>query len=315
MIVQIPLAFVAMLVTGAQALLLYFVGEGICFNDGCGIVERMTTIPSLYFNAAGFGFFLVVWLSLTFSKNGSVLWLKFARLLLLAGLAAEAVLVYFQYRIAGVFCSYCLIILSFIVLLNLLSGARQIFRGMVIFAAVFLACMSLQFQGPDRNTDLNAGTLARYSGAVDAPELTLFFSKSCPHCEEIIDSLDDTLVCSIAFNPIDPLTKFELPLVEATSSYQPMVNLSFLKSLGIYEIPVMLAKDGEAMTVLRGALPIKAYLKENCQEPVALDELQLGSSKIAGDGYKAYLPAGVEDDNCQVETDCSEGETADVQAR
>jgi len=208
--ISIFLALVATLITGVQSLLIYTKGKGICFNNGCEIVDSLTTVPPLYFNLVGCLFFLVIFLCLLLARNGSEYWLKFARILLLAGLIGEAVLVFFQYKIANVFCSYCLVVLSCVVLLNLLCGPRQIFRGTILFAAVFVACLSLQFTGGGAgHNGLSAGSLAVYEGEEGAPQLTLFFSSTCEHCERVIDSLREESSCSISFNPVEEIQPFD----------------------------------------------------------------------------------------------------------
>ena len=135
--IRATIAFLASILTAIQALYIYIKGQTICFSNGCAIVDSMTAVSPFYFNIAGLVFFQVLFWCLLWGRDGSEFWHKFARLLLLAGLCSEAVLVFFQYSIAGVFCSYCLVILAVIVLLNMLSGLRQILRGIVLFSAVY----------------------------------------------------------------------------------------------------------------------------------------------------------------------------------
>jgi hypothetical protein len=308
--IRILLALLATVMTAVQSLLIYTRGKGFCFNNGCEIVESMTTVPPLYFNLAGCLFFMTIFWCLVCSRNGSEYWLKFARIILLAGLVGEAVLVFFQYSVANVFCSYCLIVLSFIVLLNVLCGPRQIFRGIVLFSAVFLTCLSLQFSnGGTEQKGLAFGALAVYQGEEGAPELTLFFSSTCAHCERVIESLAEDNRCSVSFNPIEEIKSFEFDGAVASASYNPGVNLGFLINLGIAEIPVMIVQEDEEIRVLRGGVQIDAYLKESCQaqETVGESNISEGISQEPQTGFSSYLQTqDQQDDNCRVDADCDE---------
>ena len=122
-------AFLASVLTGVQAFLIIAGRDGICLNEGCEVVDSIPKLPPLYFNIAGFVFFLVLSWCFLKGRRGSKYWHQFAKILLLAGCAAEGVLFFYQYSIVSVFCSYCLIILSIILLLNILSGLRQLFTS------------------------------------------------------------------------------------------------------------------------------------------------------------------------------------------
>jgi hypothetical protein len=209
--IRATIAFLASVLTAVQAFLIYINEEAICFNTGCEVVDSLTTISPLYFNLVGFVFFQVLFWCLLWGRDGSVHWHKLARLLLLAGLCAEAVLVFFQYAIATVFCSYCLIILLFIVLLNILSGPRQIFRGIVLYSAVTAACFSLQFRTVSSGMSLDEGSMAMVTGEKNGAELYLFFSSTCAYCEKVIEALKQDNSCTVRFNPIERIENFDFP--------------------------------------------------------------------------------------------------------
>ncbi len=312
--IRVIIAFLATVITAVQSLLIYTEGKGVCFNNGCEIVESLTTVTPFLFNVVGCVFFLVIFWCLYLGRNGSEYWVKFARLLLLAGVVAEAVLVFFQHAIAQVFCSYCLVILSIIVLLNLLSGARQIFRGIVLFVSVLVACFSLQFGGGiAAQQPLSEGAIAILTAESDGPELTLFFSKSCPHCEKVIEYLKEDNSCSVSFNPVEEIDGFNYPGVEYSGAYNPGVNLGFMKNLGLTGIPVLLTKEDEQIKVISGGDRIQHYLEENCREAEVVEEVAgtdySGSSAIEQTTYNAFrVPSGQLDDDCQLDTDCVDGE-------
>ncbi len=299
------LALIASIFTAVQAFAIYLQGRTLCFNEGCAVVDALTTVSPLYFNLAGFLFFQVVFWCLLWGRDGSEHWDKLGRLLLLAGLCAEAVLVFFQYKIATIFCSYCVVILSFIVLLNILSGSRQVFRGIVLFSAVTIASFSLQF-GHDTGSgaSLEQGTIAFLDGKRQDSTRYLFFSSTCPHCEKVIDFLREENLCAIRFNPLDRMTTFNFPDVTYNSEYQPEINLHFMKSLDIAEVPILVARSEQKTIILHGEQQIIDYLRENCREKTAID--YGGTSSMGTSAYIAnpQEPKGAED-ACSVENDCN----------
>ena len=308
------ISFLASGLTGVQAFLLYTQGKGVCFNDGCEIVDSLTTVSPLTFNIAGFLYFqLVFWLLLT-GRSGSEYWHKLARLLLLAGLAAEAVLIFFQYRIAMVFCSYCLIIFSIILMLNLLCGLRQIVRGAVLFAAVMVACFSLRFEAAaGKGPSLAAGSVARLAGQEDGTERFLFFSSTCSYCEKILDSIREENTCAFRFNPVDRLTAFQLDGAEHFSAYDPAINARFLQNLSVTGVPALVAVEREKTLVLRGEQQIMQYLDENCRP--AKKEIDYGGSSrivpsfVPGSGTASE---GGEDGSCPVAAECEPQESGEI---
>lgn len=301
--IRTAIAFLASILTAVQAFFIYINKETICFNSGCEIVDSLTTISPLYFNLAGFVFFQVLFWCLLWGRDGSLHWHKLAGLLLLAGLCAEAVLVFFQYAVATVFCSYCLVILAFIVLLNILSGPRQIFRGIVLYSAVTVTCFSLQFRAASSGMSLDNGSMAMVKGEKKGVELYLFFSSTCTYCEKVIEALKEDNRCTVRFNPIDRIENFDFPGATFTVEYNAEVNVNFMKSLSIKEIPVLVVKGQQETIVLRGEQQIRGYLDETCLQKKAVD--YSGSSSVAPTDYK-FLPGtgNQQDDACTVETDC-----------
>ena len=59
MLVSFFSVLIGILLTGTQSVLIYLQGEGVCFNEGCRIVDSLTLVDPLYFNVAGFFFFLI----------------------------------------------------------------------------------------------------------------------------------------------------------------------------------------------------------------------------------------------------------------
>ena len=307
-------AFLAGVLTAVQALLIVAGREGICLNEGCEIVDSFPKLPPLYFNIAGCIFFFILFWCFLKGRKGSDYWHQFAKVLLLAGLAGEAVLLFFQYSIVTAFCSYCLIISSIILLLNILCGVRQLFTSVTIFIAVFAMLSTLELKGvssPDMSLD--AGSYARIGEENDGSQMYLFFSETCEHCENVISIIDEDNRCNIRFNPIDRIDHFSLPGSNRLSEYDPGVNTLFLKSLDIKEIPVLVAREQERTVVLGGEGRIKKYLTDEClsRGESIYDE----TSQTTGSSY-AYIIPGLNQQNegCSVESDCEEDE-ADQQSK
>lgn len=309
------IAFLASVVTAAQVFFLSTDGKSFCFNDGCAIVDSMTIFPPLVFNIAGFVYFQLLFWALLVGRKGSEHWHKLAGLLLLAGLGAEAVLVFFQYSIATVFCSYCLVIFALVVVLNLLSGLRQLFRGAVVFAAVTLACFSLQFSGGSASgLSLDSGTLARVEGEREGVEHYLFFSATCGHCEQVIEYLAEENLCDVRFNPVEPIEGFRFDGAKFEGEYDPSVNFNFMKSLSITEIPVLVAKNGQETRIIKGRQRIELYLDEMCRTTVETD--YSGGTGMSLSGYN-FLPGSVnqKEDACAVSVECTAEESGNVSGR
>jgi hypothetical protein len=302
--IRATISFLASALTAVQVFLMYNGAKGLCLNDGCEIVDSMTNISPLFFNIAGFVFFQILfWLFLR-GRYGSEYWHKLARLLLLAGLAAEAVLVFFQHSIAAIFCSYCLVIFAFIVLLNICCGLHQLVRGIVLFTAVLATCFSLQFGRPasDRALSLDSGSMAMVVGKREEIKLYLFFSASCGHCEKVIEAIGAGNICTVRFNPIDKIEKFSLSDAVLFKDYNMQINRSLLQSLSIKEIPVLIATTGDETFVLKGEKRIGEYLEKTCRSR-SID--YNGTSKIAPPGY-TFLPEIQKqgDDSCSTNNEC-----------
>ena len=300
------ISFLASVLTAVQTFLLYTKGKGVCLNDGCEIVDSLTAVSPLLFNIAGFLYFQTLFWFLLWGRSGSEYWHKLARLLLLAGLVAEAALIFFQYRVAMVFCSYCLIVFSFILLLNLLCGLRQIFRGAVLFAAVMVACFSLKF-GPAAGSGqaLPAGSVAMLTGREDGVERYLFFSSTCSHCENILASIENRNRCSFRFNPVDRVTTFRLTGAEHFAAYDPEINFNFLKTLSVTGVPALVAIGNDTTLVLKGEQRIMEYLDENCRpETKTVDYSGTSSSISPVEMSRQSLETVEDDDACPVAEDC-----------
>jgi hypothetical protein len=301
----LSLAFLGSLLTVVQILLILFRNEGICLNEGCKIVDSLTTVPPIVFNIMGLLFFQGIFWGGWLARKRSPWLMAAVKVLLLAGMAGEGVLTAFQYSVAEIFCSYCLIIFAFVVFLNLSIGFRQLASGLLIFFAVFIAFSSLKFQPGNQSGDilLKRGTYGTRLAAGKGPEFFLFFSSSCPHCENIIETLKCRTGYSISFQPVEEIEGFNFPGLQLAPDYSAVVNRNFLMSIGIEEIPVLLVKEGaNDVKILQGERKIHEYLDQKCPEdrPAANTTL-FGTSANGGD----FLKKQEVEDSCSALKDCS----------
>lgn len=290
--------------TGAavQAGLIISGGQAVCLNDGCRIIEGLTRLPPQFINLAGAGFFLVAAV-LTLRASGSKSARRRLGVLLLAGIAAEGVLFGYQGFVAKTFCSWCLVVLALVALLNILGGWRQAFRATAVFVASLVAFSALRFgvvQSTTGGRALDGGTWGVHRCAAPAKQLYLIFSSTCPHCAEVIRTLESCNSCNLHFNPIDQFDGLDLSGVERLASYDPGVNRGLLALLGIDEVPVLLAPSPEGFSVIRGGERILAFIRAECFRAAPL--LNVDPSRTLDDGSLSIFRE--EDDGCDVTVEC-----------
>ena len=293
-------ACIGSLLVVAQIVLLLLGRDGVCVNEGCRIIDSLIAVSPLVINAAGLFFFQAVMWGLWLSgegKRGAPL----VETALTAAMASEGLLFAFQRLGAGILCSYCLVILLLVLLLNAFAGRRQIIRGGVVFAVVFLTFSVLRFPSADIFS-LEKGTMGRVEGGASKERRHLFFSSSCPHCEDIFQKLEEENICTLYFNPVDSLATPDISGVQAKGAYSFEVNRRFLKGLGIDTIPVLLVRDDNGMQVIQGGEGVADYLEAHCRSGT-------GEFPQKSAGYSAaddFLPSLGEEQSCQVAKDCDD---------
>lgn len=299
------LALVASLLIAGQIGYTLYQGAPLCLNGGCKVVEKLTKVSPMMFNAAGFLFFQVIYWGLRTARGEMRRLPGFVKTMLLAALAAEAVLIGFQYLVAQAFCVYCLGVMVFIVLLNLLLGWRQIAAGLLVFTAAALAFASLELNqsaAPGRQA-FTAGVFATRPGLLKYPENYLFYSSTCAHCEKVIAALKTNGRATISFNPIDQVTAIDLPQTTVHADYSPNLNKALLTSLGIAEIPVLMTKTADGWIIRQGESAITAYLAAPGRTEPAAGQSSDSSAAPAGQLDIPGLQGG--NNGCEVSSDCA----------
>jgi len=299
-------ALAGSILTLAQIFFLVNEQDGICLNDGCKVVDSLTAVDPLFINLGGFFFFQAIFWGVWFAGKSNS-WNTIVKAFLLAGLAAEGVLVSFQQFVAQTFCSYCLIIFALIFLLNIFFGLKHIATGAIIFLTVLLSFSSLQFSGGASSPfeNINKGTYAQVVGNEDEKRY-LFFSSTCKYCEKVIESLKEQNSCAVSFNPLDTITEFGLPAAEILPLYEPGVNIKLLSHLGIKQIPVLLITTESEKRIVTGSTAIQHYFESQClqQKGAEIEEPQESVIGITPSSNLDFLPQN--DDGCAIETDCED---------
>ena len=183
-------------------------------------------------------------------------------------------------------------------------GVKQIFKGIIILAAIVLASASLNYTSQENNgkLSLHDGSIARLEVEDSSAELFFFFSANCRYCEQVLESMDETNGCTTNFNPVEKIDGFNFPGAKELPGYLPDVNRDYLGNLGIKGIPVLqMEKDG-TLSIIRGATAIKDTLTRYCdqksvEESVGIPEQTLGST---------LLPILSTEDGCLPQQECED---------
>lgn len=248
-------------------------GSIICLNEGCRVVEGFTAVSPLYFNILGFVYFLAVYWSLRSFKNKSIFGFDLPGLLLLSGLAAEGVLLAYQLFVVRVFCSYCILIFVFVILLNLMHSRKQLISGVTILIAIIASFSLLTFmpaQVFSQFYSLNNGTYGVKTCSDPSKEIYLIFSSDCSHCENVIQTLENCNSCELHLNPVDKIDALKFRGLELNPNYSMEVNRLMLAMLGIKEVPVLVVKNMGGYSFIKGEKKILDYVNRACfnQQPV-----------------------------------------------
>ena len=297
------LALSASLVIAVQIIYILVNGSAICLNSGCEIVERLTSLSPLYFNILGLLYFQIIYWSLRFIKNRSLGGFEIPGLLLLAGLAAEGVLLAYQLFVAHVFCSYCILIFSFVIILNLVYDRKQLISGVTILIAIIFSFSLLTWLPARVSSQINSlehGSYGVKSCAAPSKEIFLIFSSDCAHCINVINALDDCNSCDFYLNPIEKLDTFKVNGLELNASYSPEVNRLMLAILGIKEVPVLVVKNTNGFSFIKGADNILNYVRRACFDPQPV--LYFDQSLLPGGQEMTVLTE--DGGECSLDIDC-----------
>ncbi|MDF1577344.1 MAG: hypothetical protein RQ753_00195 [Desulfurivibrionaceae bacterium] len=287
-----------------QIATILFRGEAFCLNQGCKIVENLTLAPPIYFNLAGLLYFIAVFTAARRSGRRYEGVFDLLDLLLLAGLAGEGVLLGYQLFVAQTICAYCLLVLSVVVLLNIIRGKNQLLIGLPVFLSVLAVFAALNF-GASRimiqSQSLAAGTFAAKSPDYPTEQLYLFFSSDCPHCQNVLDAIQDDNSCEINFNPIDRIESLALTGLDYFPDYSPAINRLLLALLDIKNIPVLLTGMENGPTLLKGERAIVDYINRIC---LAKESDPYTGTSGYDEPFTGFSRDDAADGECEIEVAC-----------
>jgi hypothetical protein len=297
------LALLGSIIIATQIAFSWVTGSSYCPNDGCEVVEQLTAVPPLYINILGLIFFLLIVLFARPPKMSAPPRLGLLSVILVAGLAFETALFSYQILIAQTLCSYCLVILTLVVMMNLLYGIRQTMAGAAIFTAILIAFSVLTFlpAGADsRAYSLKNAAYGKKSCSTPTKEIYLIFSADCPHCQNVLDTLNNCNSCDLYLNPIEKIGSVDLPELNLNADFSPQINRLVLRVLGIDSVPVLLARDSESYRIIKGERKIINFISQACftqKEVLYFDKLFQSTTQ----DITAFTEEGSE---CTVEIDC-----------
>jgi uncharacterized membrane protein len=253
-------------------------GSSLCLNAGCKIVENLTTISPLHLNILGLIYFLVLFWLLFNLKPTFWFDLDLIGLMLVSGLVFDTALMAYQIFVARAFCGYCLIIFALMIILTVLYGLRQMAMGIAIISAVGLSFSVLTFFPMGAKSKIYSLKTASYgvkSCSSPTKEIYLLFSSDCPHCQKVIETLNNCNSCDLYLNPIDTVKSLPLSGLELNQEFSPEINRLILKVLAIDSVPVLVVKDAESYRFIKGEETIINFIRRACfthEEVLYFDE-------------------------------------------
>ena len=95
-------------------------------------------------------------------------------------------------------------------------------------------------------------------------QMYLVFSEDCPHCHKVIEALRGCTKCEFHFNPVKGINREVLPGLDHNEAYSPRINTMALKLSGIDTIPVLIARNVDGLTFIRGEKNIITFIQNTC---------------------------------------------------
>jgi glutaredoxin len=236
------------------ALLIYIAVEtyaklhhtSICGSTGCKLAGQLLIFPSIYLNymglAAAAGIMVLGWLSL---RNGAFEKLFFVALY--AALGFETIMFAYQFLVNPEPCIFCAGVYGSLFLIALVSRPRYLLYVLPVVAALWIALSTL--------------AIPKNAPVITENGRYLIHSETCPHCKKVKTYFAEH---NITYTPIS---------VRDTNAR------TFLKMLNIASIPVLVIREGERTTILKGDEPIIEYFAT--PTPTATDADRSSSASAA----------------------------------
>ena len=297
------IALIASIGIAVQTIITLYSGSGFCPTQGCKVVESMILIPPLWMNIMGLIFFQAVFWSLKTLKDKTFFKIDPTGLLLLGGLVFDASLLAYQVFVVQTFCAYCLTIFACVLALNILYGVRQTVWGLTALAVILFSFSILSFEpggNHSKKFSLKAAAWGVRSCSAPTKEVYLIFSSTCPHCQKVIQSLNECNSCDLYLNPIDDIAALNLEGIERIDTFSPQNNRHMLELLEIDTIPVLVSKSPDSYDIIRGESNILDYIRSAC----FTDEDVLYLENPISSGEEGITVFSGETGECSVTIDC-----------
>jgi len=236
---EIIIAFIGFCLTTLQFVLMLN-SRNICTAEGCRIIEQSLKIDEIYVVMAGgvlFGILTLLYSNLsvlTFYKKDTSLLSNITDYLTAAALSIEGVLVGYQLFVAQKICLFCISVFTLIFTLALIRLIKKNFIltiGFISFLGILTTMSILTYQ--TKLNPLKEG-------------LIIIHKQGCPHCEEVINKLKQTL------------KNKQLKVIFKT----PQQEKALLDIFNIDVVPVMVINTKSKKTIIIGEDAILNYIKE-----------------------------------------------------
>jgi uncharacterized membrane protein len=297
------IALIASVGVAVQTFLSLYSGSSICPTQGCKIVEDLTLIQPFWVNLLGLFFFQAVFWSLQVLRDKPFFSIDPVGVLLLAGFIFDGVLLAYQLFVVKTFCLYCLCVFAFVLVLNLMHGRRQSVRSLASLLVILFSFSILSFAPGKSQSDrfsLRAAAWGVRSCSTPTKDVHLIFSSTCPHCQKVIQSLNQCNSCDLYLNPIDDIAALNLEGIERIDTFAPQINRRMLELLEIDAIPVLVSKSPDSYDIIRGEGNILSYLRSAC---FTSEEVLYMDTPISS-GDEGITVFSRESGECSVTIDC-----------
>ncbi len=205
----------------------------ICSTTGCELAGELLKFNSLYLNYFGAlgALFIALFGWLSLRREGFE---KLFYITLYAAIAFESIMISYQLLANPEPCIFCLGVYGGLLLIALLARWRYLLYALPAIAALFVSMSAL--------------ALTANRSIITANGAYLIGSKTCPHCKKV-----KTYFAQSAIDYTD------ISIKDANARF-------FIKQLDINTIPVLVIKEKNHTTILKGDQRIIAYFDNKKQE-------------------------------------------------
>lgn len=203
--------------------------SSLCDATGCKLAGELLRFDALYLNYLGLVSVLIL-IILGFLSLKNTLMKKLFFTVLYGAVAFEATILGYQYIVNPEPCIFCLTIFSSLLLIGLLSQAKNFILLATVALSIFIG--------------LNTLAINKNKSYITSDGLYLIQSDSCVHCKKVKKFFKEE---KINYTPI---------------SVSEVNARSFLKFVNISSIPVAIIKDKNGIQIIKGDKGIIAHFNQ-----------------------------------------------------